>query len=55
MKQGMQKQRGLTVVELLIILAAIAIVVMISVPGSTVVLEHYRLKATSAEEVAFRR
>ena len=41
-------QNGLTVVELLIILAAIAIVVMISVPGSTMVLEQYRLKAASS-------
>lgn len=49
MKQGKHRQHGLTVVELLIILAAVAIVVMISVPGSTVVLEHYRLKATSAD------
>jgi type IV fimbrial biogenesis protein FimT len=44
-----QKQNGLTVVELLIILAAIAVVAMISVPGSAVVLEHYRLKAASAD------
>ena len=45
------KQQGLTVVELLIIIAAIAVVVAISVPGSTVVLEHYRLKATSSDLV----
>jgi type IV fimbrial biogenesis protein FimT len=44
-----QPQHGLTVVELLIILAAIAVVVMISVPGSGVVLEHYRLKAASSD------
>jgi type IV fimbrial biogenesis protein FimT len=44
-------QDGLTVIELLIILAAIAIVVMISVPGSTVVLEHFRLKAASSDLV----
>ena len=44
-----RKQNGLTVVELLIILAAIAVVAMISVPGSAVVLEHYRLKAASAD------
>jgi type IV fimbrial biogenesis protein FimT len=43
------KQKGLTVVELLIILAAIAVVAMISVPGSAVVLEHYRLKTASAD------
>ncbi len=41
-------QSGLTVVELLIILAAIAVVVVISVPSSTVVLEHFRLKAASS-------
>ena len=43
--------KGMTVIELLIILAAIAIVVMISVPGSTMVLEHYRLKSTSSDLV----
>ena len=43
---------GMTVVELLIILTAIAIVVLISVPGSTMVLEHYRLKSTSADLVS---
>lgn len=41
-------QSGLTVVELLIIVAAIAVVVVISVPSSTVVLEHFRLKAASS-------
>jgi len=51
MKHFRNRQNGLTVVELLIILAAIAIVVMISVPGSSVVLEHYRLKAASANLV----
>ena len=42
---------GMTVVELLIILTAIAIVVLISVPGSTAVLERYRLKSTSSDLV----
>ena len=46
-----QTSKGMTVIELLIILAAIAIVVMISVPGSTMVLEHYRLKSTSSDLV----
>ena len=46
-----QASKGMTVIELLIILAAIAIVVMISVPGSTMVLEHYRLKSTSSDLV----
>ncbi|MBT8040283.1 MAG: hypothetical protein HKO85_07170 [Xanthomonadales bacterium] len=44
-----RRQHGLTVIELLIILAAIAIVVMISVPSSSMVLEHYRLKAASSD------
>ena len=44
-------RKGMTVIELLIILAAIAIVVLISVPGSTMVLEHYRLKSTSSDLV----
>jgi type IV fimbrial biogenesis protein FimT len=52
MKNLKNKQHGLTVVELLIILAAVAIVVMISVPSSTVVLEHYRLKAASSDLVS---
>lgn len=51
MRNMQQDQNGLTVVELLIILAAIAVVIMISVPGSTVVLEHYRLKAASSKLV----
>jgi type IV fimbrial biogenesis protein FimT len=37
---------GLSVLEMLIILAAVAIVVLISVPGSTLLLEKYRLKTT---------
>jgi len=51
MRSNNHLQGGLTVVELLIILAAIAIVVMISVPGSTMVLEHFRLKAASSNLV----
>ena len=51
MNYSLKRQHGLTVVELLIVLAALAIVVMISVPGSTVVLEHFRLKAASADLV----
>jgi type IV fimbrial biogenesis protein FimT len=38
------KNRGLTVLEMLIILAAIAVVVLIAVPGSDILLEKYRLK-----------
>lgn len=52
MKTCNRRQHGLTVIELLIILAAIAIVVMISVPGSSMVLEHYRLKAASSHLAA---
>lgn len=52
MNKYTKRQNGLTVVELLIILAAIAVVVMISVPGSSVVLEHYRLKAASSDLAA---
>jgi len=37
---------GLSALEVLIFLAAIAIVVLISVPGSTLLLEKYRLKTT---------
>jgi len=46
-KQFHKGQQGLTVLELLIIFAAIAIVVLISVPGSTMLLEKHRLKTTS--------
>ena len=40
------KSLGLTVLEMLIILAAIAVVVLIAVPGSDILLEKYRLKTT---------
>lgn len=46
---GTVRRAGMTLVELLIILAAIAVVAVISVPGSTMVLEHYRLKSTSSD------
>jgi Tfp pilus assembly protein FimT len=48
-KQRHQSQRGLSVVELMIVVAGIAIVVLISVPGSTMLLEQYRLKTASNE------
>jgi type IV fimbrial biogenesis protein FimT len=38
--------QGLTVLEFLIGIAAIAIVVLVSIPGSTLLLEKYRLKTT---------
>jgi type IV fimbrial biogenesis protein FimT len=49
MKTTYKTKSGLTIIELLIILSAIAIVVVISVPSSTVVLEHFRLKAASSD------
>ncbi|MGK2926224.1 MAG: GspH/FimT family pseudopilin [Lysobacterales bacterium] len=42
---------GMTVVELLIIVAALAVVITLAVPGSSMLVEHYRLKAASAELV----
>ena len=42
----LHKSLGLTVLEMLIILAAIAVVVLIAVPGSDILLEKYRLKTT---------
>ena len=40
---------GLTILEVLITLAAIAIVVMVTVPGSNILLEKYRLKTASGK------
>jgi type IV fimbrial biogenesis protein FimT len=41
------RSHGLTVVELLIVITAIAIVILLAVPGSSVALEYYRLKSAS--------
>jgi len=41
------KSWGLSVLELMIVLAAIGIVVLVAVPGSPVLLDKYRLKVTS--------
>lgn len=38
--------QGVTALEILIVLAAIAIVVMVSIPTSTIFLEKYRVEAT---------
>lgn len=38
---------GMTVVELLIIVAALAVVILIAVPGSSMLIENYRLKSAS--------
>lgn len=48
-KNGTRERRlaaGLSVLEMLIILAALAIVIMVAVPGSTLLLEKHRLKTT---------
>ena len=45
------KSQGLTVLEMLIVMAAIAVVVLIAVPGSDMLLEKYRLKSTYSELV----
>jgi type IV fimbrial biogenesis protein FimT len=42
---------GMTVVELLIIVAALAVVILLAVPGSSMLVEHYRLKAASSNLV----
>lgn len=43
---------GLTVVELLIIMAALAIVILVAVPGTSMVTERLRLKAASSDLVS---
>ena len=45
-KRRRGSQHGLSVLELLIVFAAIAVVVLITVPGSDMLLEKYRLKVT---------
>ena len=45
-RQGLVLE-GMTVVELLIIVAALAVVVLIAVPGSSMLIENYRLKSAS--------
>jgi len=45
-REQRHKTLGLTVLEMLIVLAAIAVVVLLAVPGSDLLLEKYRLKAT---------
>jgi type IV fimbrial biogenesis protein FimT len=39
--------RGITVLELMIGLAALGIVILVAVPGSTLLLDKYRMKVTS--------
>jgi type IV fimbrial biogenesis protein FimT len=45
-------QLGMTVVEMLMFLAALALVVLISVPGSSMLVEYYRLKSATTDLVA---
>ena len=54
MKKGTMKNHnqcklvtGFTVVELMVALAALAIVILIAVPGSSAVIEKYQLRSTS--------
>jgi type IV fimbrial biogenesis protein FimT len=47
-QQGSCKEKGLSVLELLVIFAALAVVILITVPGSTFLLEKYRVRATYA-------
>ncbi len=44
--------RGLTVLELMIGLAAIGIVILVAVPGSTLLLDKYRMKVASDSIIA---
>jgi len=45
------KTRGLTVLEMMIVLAAIAVVFVVAVPGSTLLLDKYHMKVASASIV----
>jgi type IV fimbrial biogenesis protein FimT len=49
---GIPGQLGLTAVEMLIGLAVLAVIVLVSVPGASMVVEHYRLKSTSGDLVS---
>jgi len=49
--RGRGKILGITVLELMIILAAIAVIVLVAVPASTVVIDKYRMKVASASIV----
>jgi type IV fimbrial biogenesis protein FimT len=51
-KTTSRNQRGMTAIELLIALAAVGLVILISVPGASMLIEHYRLKSTSSDLVS---
>ncbi len=46
---GIRANRGFTILEVMITLAAIAIVVLVTVPGSNMLMEKYRLKTASGK------
>ena len=48
-KQRRWRQNGLSVLELLIVLSCVVIVVLITIPGSNMLLQKYRLKTASSE------
>lgn len=48
-RRGIQ---GLTVLELMIVLAAIGIVVLVAVPGSDILLKQYRMKQASSSIIS---
>jgi type IV fimbrial biogenesis protein FimT len=45
-------QFGVTAIEVLIALAALAVVILITIPGASMLIEHYRLKSTSNDLVS---
>jgi Tfp pilus assembly protein FimT len=51
MKNNRSLPLGVTVLELLIILTALAVIILISVPGSSYLLETYRLKHATSQLV----
>lgn len=51
-RSGTTPHAGLTVIELLLILAALAVVILVSVPGASMLMEHYYLKNASGNLVS---
>lgn len=52
MQKGRRGFQGLTVLELMIILAAIGIVILVAVPGSDILLKNYRMKQASSSIIS---
>ena len=46
---GYPRQAAMTAIELLILVAGVGLLVLISVPGSSMLMERYRLNAVSTE------